>query len=130
YLRYCCDYDGRNTPAMLILRPGREPILLTGNPNTPHNRSDTVERGLWFEDVRYLQPQLMGDEIARILGEGSQAARRVAYMGYNETPAPVWKSLERMSSVEWVHDFATHIDKRRAQKNGLELAFHRRAAEI
>lgn len=57
--------------------------------------------------------------------------RRIAYMGFNETPAPVWKSLEKgLPAVEWVHDFAPHIDKRRVQKNALELMFHRRAAKV
>jgi Xaa-Pro aminopeptidase len=52
-------------------------------------------------------------------------------MGYNETPAPVWKSLEKnLPAVEWVHDFAAQFDKHRVQKTALELTFHRRAADI
>jgi Xaa-Pro aminopeptidase len=131
YLRYCCNYDGRNTPAMLIVRPDRAPTLITGNPNQGHNRSDTVDRALWFDDVRHMQAQLMGEEVVRALTKDQPAARRVAYMGYNETPAPVWKSMENgLPEVEWTHDFAAHFDQHRVRKTPLELTFHRRAAEV
>jgi len=64
-------------------------------------------------------------------GDGKQgASRRIGYIGYNETPAPVWRDIENgLPDVEWV-DFAPEIDKRRVEKTDLQLTFHRRAAEI
>lgn len=129
YLRYLCNFDGHNTPTMLILRPGHAPVLLSGNKS--HMRAHLAEKSLWFRDVRHVRPQLFGAEAAAILAREPETAGRVAYLGYDETPAPVWKSLESgLPGVTWVHDFAPHIDKYRAIKQPPELEFHRRAAAI
>ena len=129
YLRYLCDFDGHNTPAMLILRPGHAPVLLTGN--KPYLRAHVAEKSLWFRDVRHVRPQLFGAEAAAILARQPETAGRVAYLGYDETPAPVWKSLEAgLPGVTWVDDFAPHFDKHRIVKQPPELALHRRAAAI
>jgi Xaa-Pro dipeptidase len=129
YLRYLCNFDGHNTPAMLIVQPGKAPTLLTGN--KPHMRAHLAERNLWFDDVRHVQPPRLGDEIVSILAVAGRGARRIAYMGYNETPAPVWKSLEQgLPRTEWIHDFAPDIDKCRVRKTAVEMSFHRRAAEV
>jgi len=128
YLRYLCNYDGHNTPAMLILRPGREPVLLTAI-NAFLMRLQTREL-LWFKDVRILKPHLLGEEAVSVLSPQGNRALRVGYIGFNETPAPVWKALEKgLPETEWV-DFAPFIDRKRAQKGHIELAFHRRAGEI
>lgn len=130
YLRYCCDYDGRNVPSVLILRPGTPPLLVIGNPNGKENRSGTAEAALWIRDVRFAAPQNLGEEVVRAFA-GKAAAKRIAYIGYAETTAPVWKSLEKgLPNVEWVHNFSDFIDRKRARKSALELTFHRRAAEI
>lgn len=129
YLRYLCNFDGHNTPALLIIRPGEAPILLTGN--KAHMRAHVAEKNLWFKDVRHVQPSLFGEEAVAILTAAETGGRRIAYMGYDETPAPVWKSLEGgLPFVEWVHDFAPHIDKHRVRKTAVEMTFHRRAAEV
>jgi Xaa-Pro aminopeptidase len=129
YLRYLCNFDGHNTPAILIVRPRKTPILLTGN--KAHMRAHLAERNLWFDDVRHVLPARFGEDIVAILAAAGTGTRRIAYMGYNETPAPVWKSLEQsLPRVEWVHDFARDIDKYRAQKTAVEMTFHRRAAKV
>jgi Xaa-Pro dipeptidase len=127
YMRYLCNFDGHNTATMLVLRPGREPVLLTGI--MPFlMRYQTLEM-LWFKDVRNIKPPLFGNEIVAILGAGG-GKRRIGYIGLSETPAPIWKAIEKgLPDTEWV-DFAPQIDKRRLQKDELMLSFHRRAAEI
>ena len=130
YLRYCCDFDGRNIASVLILKPGSPPLLAIGNPNGRENRSDTSERSLWIRDVRYVAPQNLGEEVVRAFSDGPQA-KRIAYIGYNETTAPVWKSIEKgLPSATWVDDFSDFIDRKRVRKGPVELMFHRRAAEI
>ena len=124
YLRYLCNFDGHNTPAMLILVPGREPVLLTGI--IPFLMQTQTKETLWFDDVRNVKPPLFGDAVVSILTEG----RRIGYVGFNETPAPVWKSMDQgLPGVEWV-DFAPHLDKRRVEKDDLQLALFHRSAEI
>jgi Xaa-Pro dipeptidase len=128
YLRYLCNFDGHNTATMLVLRPGHEPILLTGI--MPFLMRTQTRSMLWFKDVRNIKPPLFGAEIVSILGATGAGKRRLGYIGLSETPAPVWKAIEKgLPNVEWV-DFAPHIDKRRVQKDELQLSFHRRAAEI
>jgi len=128
YLRFLCNYDGHNTPAMLILRPGHEPVLLTAI-NAFLMRLQTREL-LWFKDVRIQKPQLLGEDAVSVLASQGGARQRIGYIGYNETPAPVWKSLEKgIPNAEWI-DFAPVLDRWRVQKGDIELAFHRRAGEI
>jgi Xaa-Pro dipeptidase len=127
YMRYLCNFDGHNTATMLVLRPGREPVLLTGI--MPFLMRYQTREMLWFKDVRNIKPPLFGNEIVAILGAAG-GKRRVGYIGLSETPAPIWKAIEKgLPDTEWV-DFAPQIDKRRLQKDELMLAFHRRAAEI
>jgi Xaa-Pro aminopeptidase len=128
YMRYLCNFDGHNTPTMLVLRPGQEPILLTGIMPLLM-RVQTLDT-LWFKDVRNVKPPLFGAEIVSILKSAGAGKRRVGYIGLSETPAPVWKAIEQgLPDAEWVN-FAPHIDSRRVQKDELQLSFHRRAAEI
>jgi Xaa-Pro aminopeptidase len=128
YMRYLINFDGHNTPAILVLRPGHEPTLISST--NPFNMRVLLRELLWFKDVRTAKAPLMGQEAVAILGQGNGGARRVGYIGLNETPVPVWKALQNgLPGVEWV-DFAPEFDKRRVQKDALQLAFHRRAAEI
>ena len=128
YLRYLCNFDGHNTPAMLILIPGRAPILLSGI--MPFLMQLQTKGTLWFDDVRNVKPPLFGDAVVSIFTENGIAGQRIGYVGFNETPAPVWQSMqEGLPGAEWV-DFAPYLDKRRVEKDDLQLSFHRRAAEI
>lgn len=128
YMRYLCDFDGHNSAAMLILRPHAAPVLLTAN--KAHMRAHLAEKSLWFDDVRHVQTRDFGEQVVALFGNGG-APRRIAYLGYDETPAPVWKALERgLTGVTWVHDFAPHIDRQRVCKSAAEMAFHRRAAAV
>jgi Xaa-Pro aminopeptidase len=128
YLRYLCNFDGHNTPAMLVLRPGHEPSLVSAA--NPFLLRIQHHKLLWFSDVRTTKAPLMGEEIVAILKKPNARSRRIGYMGLNETPVPVWTAINKgLPSVEWV-DFSPTFDKRRVQKTDLQMAFHRRAAEI
>jgi Xaa-Pro aminopeptidase len=127
YLRYLCNFDGHNVPALLILRPGQSPTLLTGTKF--HVRPRLAESRLWFNDVRHVPPRDFGEHAVALLKGSVPGGRQVAFIGYDETPAPVWKSLERgLPDVAWVHDFARRIDCNRVCKSAAELSFHRTAA--
>lgn len=129
YLRYLINFDGHNTTSVLVLRPGQDPALVsTSNPAAMRILRQEL---LWFGNVRTAKAPALGQEVVAILGAGERGVRRrVGYIGYNETPAPVWRDLENgLPDVEWI-DFAAEIDKRRVQKDDLQLSFHRRAAEI
>ena len=128
YMRYLCNFDGHNTPTLLILVPGRAPTLLSGI--MPFLMQLQTKRMMWFDDVRTVKPPLFGQEVVSVFSHYGIPARRIGYVGFNETPAPVWQSMqEGLSGAEWV-DFAPQLDKRRVEKDDLQLSFHRRAAEI
>src|ERR1700722_9222940 len=128
YMRYLVNFDGHNTAAILIIRPGHEPTLVSST--NPFNMRVLLRDLLWFKDVRTAKAPAMGQVVVDVLADGGKSKRRIGYIGLNETPAPVWKAIERgLPSVEWV-DFAPVFDRRRVQKDDLQLSFHRRAAEI
>ena len=128
YMRYLCNFDGHNTPTLLILVPGRQPTLLSGI--MPFLMQLQTKRMMWFDDVRTVKPPLFGQEVVSVFSQYGIPAQRIGYVGFNETPAPVWQSMqEGLSGAEWV-DFAPQLDKRRVEKDDLQLSFHRRAAEI
>ncbi|GAA4328950.1 hypothetical protein GCM10023144_15260 [Pigmentiphaga soli] len=122
WLRFLCDFDGVNTPSLLVLRPGRPPSLLTGRKF--HMRPRTAESRLWFDDVRHVAPRDFGRHAAPLLRE---AGRRIAWLGYDETPAPVWQAVA-LPDIDWVFDFDRRIARHRVRKGAAELAFHRAAA--
>jgi Xaa-Pro dipeptidase len=127
YLRYLCDFDGHNAPALLVLRPGQSPTLLTGTKF--HVRPRLAESRLWFDDVRHIPPRDFGEQAVALFKGRAPGGGKVAFIGYDETPAPVWRSLELgLPDVEWVHDFARYVDRRRVCKDAVELSFHRTAA--
>jgi Xaa-Pro aminopeptidase len=127
YLRYLCNFDGHNLPALLVLCPGHPPALFTGT--RFHVRPRLAESRLWFKDVHHVAPRELGDHAVALLKERIPAAKKIAIIGYDETPAPVWASLQAgLPGVAWVHDFAPQIDRHRVCKSAGELTFHRKAA--
>jgi Xaa-Pro dipeptidase len=129
YIRYLVNFDSHNTSAILVLRPAHHPSLVLSL--NPRHQGAILREYLWFKDVRKTKAPLMGNEVVQILTDpAAPAKRRIGYIGLTETPVPVWSAIEKgLPGVEWV-DFAPELDKRRVQKDELQLAFHRRAAEI
>jgi Xaa-Pro dipeptidase len=126
YLRFLCGFDGHNTPAVLVLRPGRDPVLLAA---TFFLRRLGREL-MWFEDVRYVLPPRLASEIGGLLAEAAGAGGRVGIIGLDEIPAPLWEALAGGAGTrEWVR-FEPFVDPLRYLKDATQLAFHRRAAEI
>ena len=93
YMRYLTNFDGHNTTAMLVLRPGHEPTLVSGT--NPFNLRVLLKDLLWFKDVRTAKPAALGNEIVAIFDNDSRRRRRIGYIGLSETPVPVWTAIER-----------------------------------
>ncbi|MBI4183540.1 MAG: aminopeptidase P family protein [Proteobacteria bacterium] len=127
-MRYLCNWDGHNTPSILILRPGREPTLITGV--LPMLLMHQWRDLLWFKDVHHVKAPNFGQAVVSILGKTGGGRRRIGLLGLGDMPAPVWKAIEAgLPGAEWI-DFQPWMDARRVIKDAYQLAFHRRAAEI
>jgi Xaa-Pro dipeptidase len=129
YIRYLVNFDSHNTSAILVLRLGHDPRLVLSL--NPRHQGAILRDFLWFKDIRKTKAPLMGHEVVQLLAKAATPGqRRIGYIGLTETPVPVWTAIEKgLLGVEWV-DFAPELDKRRVQKDPLQLAFHRRAAEV
>ena len=126
YLRYLCNWDGHNTPSLLILIPGRQPQLLTPNVFLKF----LGEEILWFNDVHFVKPPSFGSASREALEVAGMAKKRIGIVGRDEMTVPIWGGFTKeLPEVEWV-DFTSELDQRRVVKDSLQLAFHRRAAEI
>lgn len=125
YLRYLCNWDGHNTPSILILVPGRTPRLLTANVFLGFLSRDL----LWF-DGQFVKPPAFAAAVRQILEDAGCAEGLIGYVGRDETPVTLWEGLiGELPQVQWT-DFTGEIDRRRVVKDSVQLAFHRRAAEI
>lgn len=126
YLRYLCDWDSLSAPSVLVLRLGKEPILLV--PNSYYQRL-AMEK-LWFKDIRKAPPKRLGPEVVSILQPLVSANEKVGYIGRAETPAPLYDALlQGLSGVEWIQADRI-VDELRTIKDPVAITFHRRAAEI
>jgi Xaa-Pro dipeptidase len=129
YLRFLCDFNARNTSTILLLQPGCDPVVLTANRHVMRPR--TAEKELWFGDVRHVAQIAMGTEAASAILKRKNSIRRIALVGYEEIPAPVWSALaEKFPGVEWIRNFGTALDRHRLIKGETELKMHRDAASI
>ena len=126
YLRYLCNWDGHNTPSLLILVPGKEPRLLTPNIFLKFLSRET----LWFDEVEFVKPPAFGTALRQALESTIGSNTRVGIVGRDEMMVNIWEGIAKeLPSIDWV-DFTPELDRRRVVKDSLQLGFHRRAAEI
>src|SRR5258708_18568880 len=78
YMRYLINFDGHNTTAILVLRPGHEPSLVSGT--NPFNLRLLLKDLLWLSDVRTAKPAALGGEAVAILGSSGRRNRRLRYI--------------------------------------------------
>ena len=126
YLRYLCDWDSKSAPSVLVLRLGKEPILLV--PNSYYRR--LAMENLRFQDIRKVPPKRLGPEVVSILQPLVSENEKIGYIGRTETPAPLYDALvQGLSGVEWIQADRI-VDELRTIKDPVAITFHRRAAEI
>jgi len=126
YIRYQCGWDGRNLPSVFILTPEREPILLVPMRSAQLFAKET----LWFNDIRVVPQVKTGQETATIINSLISKAQQIGYIGFNEIPAPIYKTLlEGTGAAEWI-EANKIIDEQRIVKDEIKIVFHQRAAEI
>src|SRR5579862_617662 len=126
YMRYLCDWDSHHNPSVLVLRPGMPPVLFVVNVFS----QNFAREYFWIKDVRFVKPAELGALAAALCGDASRGSNKVALIGRNEMPAPVWEAVDRvLPGCDWV-DFAPELDRARVVKSDEQLLLHRHAAGI
>jgi Xaa-Pro dipeptidase len=121
-LRYLLDWDGDAAASALVLPIAGLPSLVVAN-------IFAQMRGREFKllaDVRFGRGSSFASAIADLLPQG---AKRVALAGRDEIPFAIWEPLAANGAASWITCDA-ELARRRAIKDGLQVAFHRRAAAI
>jgi len=108
YLRYLCNWDGHNTPSVLILVPGRQPRLLTPNIFLKFLGGELM----WFEDVHFVKPPAFGAATRDALEESGLIRKRIGIVGHDEMTVPVWAGSRRNCGGR-VGRLHAEIDRRR-----------------
>jgi Xaa-Pro dipeptidase len=126
HLRYLCNWDSHHYPSALILVPGAVPVLFTPNKFLEIMAREITDIG----QVLFAPLPEFGHRIADVLKAANRGTGRIGLVGLSEMPVPVWDGLRQgLSAVDWV-DVTAHLNARRAVKDSLQVAFHRRGAEI
>jgi Xaa-Pro dipeptidase len=126
YVRYLADWDGHNSGSVLIVIPDREPTLLISLPYLYQLAKETI----WFNDVRFVPSNHLGREIVEILKPVVSSKRKVGLIGRTEMPAPLYDALTKgLRGAQWA-DVNRIIDELRTVKDDIQIAYHRKAAEI
>lgn len=126
YMRFLCDWDGYNTPSVLVVFPDEDPVLFVTNIFL-HKMSDS---GLWMRDVRFHTVPALGAAVAALLTEKAGKIGKLAYIGKSETPVPFWETLISLIGDAAVTPFESRLDVERVVKDTLQITMHKRAAEI
>lgn len=125
-LRYLCDFDSHHTPAVLVLRPGHEPVLVVVNVFTKFN----ADQFSWIRDVRFVKPAQISDVSAALCREVATEPQRLGLIGRAEMPVPIWEALVKaLPKCEWI-DLGVDIEADRAIKTPEQIALHETAAGI
>lgn len=126
YMRYLCDWDARNQAAILILCPGRDPILLVPG-RSPQLFAKEI---MWFDDIRIVPQPEFGKEIVSILNAVLPEGAKVGYVGKGETPVTLYDTLRDGLHRITIFEANHIIDRLRTVKGSHAISFHRRSAKL
>ncbi len=126
HMRFLANWDGYNTPALLIVTGTGAPSLLVARVQfVPMAR-----RTVWFEDVRAALAVRQPEAAAAILKERLGPKPRLGLIGRDEMPVPVWEALgQHFPEATWV-EASEIVAGLRTIKTDAQLAYHRRGAEV
>lgn len=126
YMRYLCDWDGHQNDSVLIVTPGRPPVLLVSGIFSKF----FAQRYYWIEDTRFVKAPLLGNHIAEFCGDAAREAGAIGVVGANEMPVSLWQPFTQgLNGVELV-DMSPYLDQERVVKDAFQLSRHQAAADV
>ena len=126
YMSFLTDWDSYNTSSVLVMVPGKQPVLVVSNIFL----KCMSERFWWLDDVRFATANAMPGVVLQALKDACGSCRRIAYIGKAETPVPFWESLKAGTGEAEYADFESFIDPMRVVKDPVQYSLHYRGAEI
>jgi Xaa-Pro dipeptidase len=121
-LRYLLDWDADAAASALVLPAEGAPSLVVAN---IFAQMRGREREL-LSDVRFGRGVSFASAIVDLLPSGS---KRVALAGRDEIPLGIWEPLASFGATGWPSCDA-ELARRRANKDDLQITYHREAAAI
>jgi len=126
YMRFLFDWDGHHSLSIVVLCPGKPPVVLVPSLFLSH----LGQRHHWIGDARFVPAGALAPTIAQVLAEAGITGGRLAIVGRDEMPVSLWEALaSALPGVEWMN-FAPRLDTLRVLKDAHQLATHRRGAQI
>ena len=126
YMSFLTDWDSYNMSSVLLLVPGKAPVLFVPNIFLKY----MTDRTWWLDDVRFVTPPDLAGEVARALEERCGTCRKIAYIGRAETPVPFWEGLRSATGAAEYADYESRVDPLRVVKDAVQYSIHSRGAEI
>src|SRR5258707_6144497 len=86
-MTYLCGWDSHNAPSILLVRPGREPVLVV-----PHVFLARLAKETMWLDARFCLPGTLGTAVAGLLSEGTGrngGSGSYALLGRGEAPIAI-----------------------------------------
>jgi Xaa-Pro dipeptidase len=121
-LRYLLDWDGDAAPSALVLPTRGAPALVVAN---VFAQMRAREQKL-LADARFGRGPSFAAAVVDLLPQG---AKRVGLAGRDEIPVSIWEPLVVAGASAWMN-CDPELARRRALKDSIQIAYHRRAAAI
>lgn len=126
YMRYLCDWDGHQNDSVLIITPGKPPVLLV----TGIFSKFFSERYYWISDTRFIKPPQLGATIADICKSSGSESKKIGLVGLNEMPVSLWMPMNAALAGREFVDVSPYLDQQRLVKDAHQLSRHKAAAEV
>lgn len=124
YMSFLCGWNSFDSPSVLILRRGHQPLLLVA-----HERMKMMAlKNVSEVGIDWIDRNEFGAGIARACG--ATVLGRVGICGWEEMQAKPWRSIEQALAGAATIDVTDRFVRLRAVKSPAQLAVHRQVAAI
>ncbi|WP_237173426.1 M24 family metallopeptidase [Paracandidimonas lactea] len=126
YMRYLCDWNGYQNDSVLILTPGKSPVLLVAGIFLKFR----ADRYFWIEDTRFIKAADTGAYLGRLCADISRPTGSIGVIGFGEMPAAAWNAFnDKVPGLELVN-LEGFVDRQRLIKTDAQLGRHQAAAAL
>lgn len=126
YMRYLCDWNGYQNDSVLILTPGKPPVLLVAGIFLKFR----ADRYFWIEDTRFIKAADTGAYLGQWCEQTAQRKGSIGIVGLADMPLSVWNTFNAKASGATLVNMEGFLDQKRLIKTPEQLDRHQAAAEL